>query len=134
MGYLAEVQILLQSGTDPNYANDLGETSLHLAAISESPGIVSALIRAGADLNRATVGGAVAVKENRTPLMWFASSCQKGGVKALLDANAKVNVMNEQGVTVLDLISRFDGDNCDAVRKLLIKKGAKSAVDVEKEL
>ena len=29
-------------------------------------------------------------QENRTPLMWFASSCQKGGVKALLDANAKV--------------------------------------------
>eukprot|EP00961_Rhodomonas_salina_P253831 3430300-Rhodomonas_salina.1 len=79
-GNVEEVVRLLTEGANPDVFNDFGETPLHLAAIGGNVEVVKALISSGANINTLTIQGPAAVQfqgnEKRTPLMWFADSCQ----------------------------------------------------------
>ena len=85
------------------------------------------------------IAGAMDTRERRTPLMHYVQAgCQKASVKILIDAGAQLNIINEEGRTVLDMLSDYEGELCDAVRNLLQGAGAKLALELiaesEKEL
>uniref|UniRef100_A0A7S4NPV0 Ankyrin repeat domain-containing protein n=1 Tax=Guillardia theta TaxID=55529 RepID=A0A7S4NPV0_GUITH len=115
------VNEMLSSGINPDQVlTPSGETAVHLAALSGNLNILHALLQAGANVNVITTGsdGLLPI-EKRTPLMWFASSCQVDGVQALVDAGARADIENENGQTVLALIQNHVGDECAKVRKIL---------------
>ena len=58
---IAAIDFLLDRGVEPNVANDLGATALHMAALRNYPGVIRHLAERGVDLN-------VADREGFTPL------------------------------------------------------------------
>jgi hypothetical protein len=70
-------------------------------------------------------------RERRTPLMHYVQAgCQEASVKVLIQAGAQLNVINEEGRTVLDMLDDYEGEQCEAVRKSLQKGGAKRALEL----
>ncbi len=51
-GHLRAVECLLAKGSDVNAIDDIGQTSLHAASYAGHSSVVSALIRAGAEVNK----------------------------------------------------------------------------------
>ena len=61
------LQVLLDAGADPSFANSLGQTPLHIAALWGNEGALSVLIAEGANLNARNYNG-------QTPLHVLAAS------------------------------------------------------------
>lgn len=85
-GDVAMVSLLLSNRADVNAVNFLGETPLHVGA-SQLP-IVTNLLAAGADVNRAVADGPF---KGWTPLLYAVSWDGTNAAKALLQAGADPN-------------------------------------------
>lgn len=126
-GTLEVVRALLQAGADPNawamgFAEDYGWalTPLHPAAGSNpDPGVVRALIEAGADLD-APSGESYRV--GNSPLHYAAENPNPAVAAALLEAGADVNARSARGRTPLHEAAAGASD--PAVIELLVEAGA----------
>ena len=87
-GNASIISWLLQAGAEPNKAKVTGVTPLMSCANRGVAGAVSALIKAGADVN-ASEG-----RESQTAMMWAASENYHEVVKLLIDAGADVNAVS----------------------------------------
>jgi ankyrin repeat protein len=81
----------LEAGSDPNSANRVGQTALHVAAIWGSLGVARLLIKAGANVEARNELGGV------TPLMFAAQRGQAAFAKMLLESGANRNTKDESG-------------------------------------
>ena len=79
----------LQAGADPNARDKRGWTPLHLAAMSATGEVVTALLEAGANLE--------ARGDGQTPLHWAAMFGTGEAVTALLEAGADPNARDNDG-------------------------------------
>ena len=117
-GKVEEVQKLLASGANPNSKNEWGETVLHVAGIAANVDIIKALLNAGANVDAATAGeykGHTTIVR-RTPLMWMVYSPPKKAfptVKLLVEAGARLDITNEEGKTVVDLVRDMKAASAD---------------------
>jgi len=75
------INLLLKSGAEPNAADGLGRTPLHIAAIAGRVNIIPILVRAGADTARADQFG-------NTPLHYAVSAGKLATVQALINAES----------------------------------------------
>ncbi|KAK2808277.1 hypothetical protein FQN50_004836 [Emmonsiellopsis sp. PD_5] len=87
----AQVELLLQQGVNPNFRFDNQVTPLHLAAVSGSPDIVRALIKAGARLDL------VSTPAGDTPLYAACVAGQLEAVRAFVGAGADINCTTGTG-------------------------------------
>ena len=92
------VRRLLTTGADPDRTNRFGESSLHIAAEGD-PGIIEALLDAGANPNARDAGGV-------TPLMLAAGAGRETSIARLLSAGARLDMKDYQGSSVADWASR----------------------------
>jgi ankyrin repeat protein len=81
-GHTAIVRQLLAANADARATTTEGVTALHLAAMAGVPGTVSALLKAGADVNAVEPGW------NQSPLMLAAARGRTEAVRVLLKAGA----------------------------------------------
>jgi Squalene-hopene cyclase C-terminal domain/Ankyrin repeats (3 copies)/Ankyrin repeat len=118
------VQFLLGRGADPNAPDSSGMTSLHFAVIREDQAMIAALIRAGADVNRATLASAPASDDPGTPLMLAANTepANTSIVSTLLARGARVDTVSRDRETALNR-ARKRGQT--AVVDALIAAGAR---------
>ena len=94
----ADISRCLNTGADPNARDEDGLTPLHYAATeSETPAIVTALVRAGSNPNARDEKG-------RTPLHYAVlKSTTPAVVTALVKAGADLNARSKSGATPLHL-------------------------------
>ena len=92
------VRQLIAEGVDPSFANDIGQTALHVACVWGTQGCVEVLIQAGAKLD------AVNSITGDTPLHLAAQDGDRGdpggraaSVKLLVAAGASTNIKNKKG-------------------------------------
>src|ERR1051325_2816856 len=90
----AQVEKLLQNGTDVNTADDDGTTALMHAAIESDTKMMQLLIDGGANVNAKNAA-------ESTALMYAATDLQK--TRILLDAGADVKVKNKRGTTPMSV-------------------------------
>ncbi|MBI2774776.1 ankyrin repeat domain-containing protein [Candidatus Dependentiae bacterium] len=101
-GELASVDLLLRNGADPNHRDIRGRTPLHMVNSEyqlQPELVINLLIRSGADLNAKN-------NEGRTPLANAVAHYDSGAFKALLDAGA-----NQEGIDE-EIISSFAKCKC----------------------
>ncbi|KAI8507909.1 hypothetical protein Bbelb_141490, partial [Branchiostoma belcheri] len=124
-GDTVRVQQLLAEGVDPNAGRGYRQgSSLHKAAYHGHHGTVSALLRAGADVN------AWDNKQGkRIPLHRAAERGHHETVSVLLTAGADVNAQNQWEYTALHLAAMQGHPKC---AELLLKHGADTALRNEK--
>jgi len=141
------VKALLDSGSDINEKDELGETPLHTAAVGGYREIVSLLIEKGADVNARDVRGLTPVhaaawmgypeiigllidhgadinardKDGVTPLHAAALAGQQETVALLIERGADINAKNKKSLTPLHAAA-LSGDR-DTVA-ILVNKGA----------
>lgn len=150
-GHLAEVRLMLASGTDPNIADEKSWTPLHHAANSGKAEIVEALVSAGARVNVRSRKGwtplSLAVLRRHTPIVrrLLAAGADVTGkngagdpliisaahfnlrisepeiVQALLDAGADPNARDRDGLTPLMWAAAMGPPDLVA---LLLRRGA----------
>jgi len=117
LGRVLNVKTLIANGLDLNTRNMNGDLVLGVAAMHGHPGVVAALLDAGADINATDLYG--------TALHRAAANGQSEVVKLLLarkaDANAKMHYGRHKGATPLFDAAR--SGNTEVVR-LLISAGA----------
>ena len=113
-GHITCVQYLLSAGAEVNGTSADGETSLHMAALSESERLTRLLLAAKADVD------AVA-KTGSTPLLIATQRSATGVVLALLEANANVNYAQPNGTTALIFAANVGDEGAVAT---LLKAGA----------
>jgi cytohesin len=94
-GSLDAVKILITAGSDVNatakdYAGDDGRSILHDAARKGDAKIITALIRAGADVEARD-------NNNETPLYWALGEDHTQAALALVKAGAELNIENNKG-------------------------------------
>ena len=113
-GHWRLCEFLLENGADANFVSpENGETPLHAATSSRRSGnVVSVLLRAGADPNRATIPGketGAFMRDVRTrgetPLHRAAAFAAEETVQLLLDAGARVEVKDSNGDSPLSWAS-----------------------------
>lgn len=112
------VQLLLGAGTDPNLTDSKGSTAIIDAINQKQVGIVSDLIKAGADVN------ANAYVDSNAPIhiaVWLDSPAKLEMIPMLLGAGADINIKNAGGNTPLILAANI-GDK--ETVKLLLEAGA----------
>jgi uncharacterized protein len=124
-GTAQQVQAAIKAGADVNLAEDSEANMLPIEIAAQSnpdPGVVTALARAGADVNEKETNGIV-------PLMFAANGNRNPAViAALLKAGANVNAATTGQVTVLMMAS---ANNAAVVVAALLKGGARvNDVDV----
>ena len=88
------VKSLLAAGADPDDTNRLGESSLHLAAVSD-PNILKSLLDAGANANLRDAGGV-------TPVMVAVAAGREDNIKLLRGSGARLDMKDYQGSSVKD--------------------------------
>ena len=89
------IKILLQAGSNPNIADNHGDTCLHATITGGcSKWIIHTLIENGADVNAAN-------KENVTALMIACGNGRAGTINVFLDAGADPNITDAYGYTCL---------------------------------
>lgn len=114
-GDVAKLQQALDDGANPNYALPDGSLPLAWAADSQSPELVSTLLKAGAKPDAKTS------IDNFSPLV---SACQRGEpaiVSALLNAGANVKRTTATGISPLALCA---GNSSPEIVARLLEKGA----------
>ena len=112
-GHKYVVELLLNGGSDPNKANEMG-TPLHLAVEHDHSDVVQVLLDGGADPNKKNKWG-------RTPLHEAAFNNHKDVVQLLLDREADPNKANFFGETILHVASMWGHKD---VVQLLLDGGA----------
>lgn len=100
-GHLAEVRLMLASGTDPNIPDGKSWTPLHYAANSGKAEIVEALVSAGARVN-------VRSKKGWTPLSLAVLRRHTPIVRRLLAAGADVTGKNGAGDPLIISAAHFN--------------------------
>ncbi len=111
---------LINSGADPEQADNMGFTYLHFAAQLEDPVIVKALLENGADPNAETLMGA-------SPLQLAVVRCKNYDlkrsyetIKLLLEAGADPDKKSNDGFTVRELI---EGQGVPEIEELVCNWG-----------
>jgi ankyrin repeat protein len=122
------VQFLLDRGAAVNAADGSGMTALHIAVTREDQKMIAALIRAGADVNRATLSSTPASDDPGTPLMLAANTepANASIASTLLARGARVNTVSRDGETA---VSRAEKRGQTAVVNALIAAGAQAESD-----
>lgn len=117
---LAVVTLLLEAGADLHARDKDGLTAfLRAAELSRNPGVLSALLRAGADIN-----------ETKDPMGWTALmraarfNPYPDMVQRLLEEGADVDGATAEGFTPLMLVAALRTENPGPVVELLLKAGA----------
>ena len=109
------IKLLLNSGADPNKANNIdGATPLCIASQEGHTDIVNLLLGAGADPNKASDEGA-------NPILVAAQEGHFGVVKLLLGAGSDPNKAKNDGATTLCIASQ---EGYTGIVKLLLGAGA----------
>ncbi len=121
-GQLSAVSYLLFRGADPNqrfaqtslFLNMYeGDTALLMAAFGNHSNVVSALVRAKADVNARNIQGS-------TAMAFLAYHGDTRSIRTLLESRANVNDASEDGFTALMAAAR--NGHADAVRLLVYGK------------
>jgi hypothetical protein len=122
------VDLLLDRGADANLADGSGMIPLHAAVIREDRKMIAALIRAGADVNRATLRSTPASDDPGTPLMLAANiePTNPSIASTLLAGGARVDAVSREGETA---VSRAQKRGQTAVVNALIAAGARPEGD-----
>ena len=90
-GDVAGLRRLLKKKKDPNAANEVGQTGLHLAAMWGHTAAVEVLVKAGADVNQANDWG-------MTPLHYAVEKGEHEIVKLLVQFGADKYAASTKGV------------------------------------
>ncbi|MEW8692685.1 MAG: thioredoxin fold domain-containing protein [Candidatus Thiodiazotropha endolucinida] len=98
IGDTDKISVLLAAGASPNIGDRLGRTPLHLA-MEKPVGITRLLIQAGADVDTRNAGGV-------TALMQAAGLGRRDIVELLLEAQARLDLKDYQGNSVVDWSQR----------------------------
>jgi len=114
------VEFLITQNVNVNYVDPAGINAVFLAADKNKPDILSLLIRAEADVNKARAG--------ETPLFIAAYRGNYDCVKVLADNNANLDVPDQHGTTPLH-VSVIMGNL--STTKLLVERGSK--INVQKK-
>ena len=116
---IAEIQKIIDAGTEVNTKDALDRTPLHLAAFYGQAKIIDLLIDHGAEVD---------VKDHTglTPLLAAVISGGRTSVKALLERGADIQLANREGQTALHLAAATGQPR---MTRLLIERGA----DVQKK-
>jgi ankyrin repeat protein len=98
-GDRAAALALIAAGTDPNAADTRpvighGATPLHFAADADDPGLVRALVAAGAAVNARSLAG-------QTALWWACNAGRAAAARELLAAGADPNIRCTEGYSPL---------------------------------
>ena len=102
------LQLLLQSGADPNAQNDSGIAPLHLAAYPE---IVDVLLDAGANINLKS-------KDGETPLVVQAAEAESFPVmERLLERGADPSIASSSGTALEIAQSREESDKIALLKR-----------------
>ena len=127
-GTAETVQFLLNRGAAVNAPDGSGMTPLHFAVTREDQPMIAALIRAGADVNRATLPSTPASDDPGTPLMLAANTepANASIASTLLARGARVDAVSRDRETAL---SRAQKRGQTAVVDALIAAGAKPESD-----
>ncbi|OQS07769.1 serine/threonine-protein kinase TNNI3K isoform X6 [Thraustotheca clavata] len=124
-GNLEQVKSLLTKGVNCNsYTNQVGDTSLYVAAENGHKDVVSTLINAGANIHQ---GGSY----GWTPLLIAAENGHKDIVSVLINAGSNINQADYYGET--PLLAAADNGHKDVVSQqstMLDKKSIKDIVSV----
>ena len=116
----ARVRLLVESGTNPNQADDQSRTALHYAAMNGNLQITAILIKAKAKLDPKD-------KLGNTPLHLAADRSQAEVVQLLLDVGVPIDAENKSGMTPL-MIAASRG-NIEIVQALLAKGASVTKTD-----
>jgi len=126
-GGLRIAAYLIERGADPRFADDDGETALHMAALGGHLPIASFLIDRGADINARTHASGL---HGLTPLSLAAKlflddeetetqrEMHLEMIKLLLDRGADINAQDDDGQTALHLAAS-ELDNVKRLQNLL---------------
>ncbi len=122
------VQFLLDRGAALNAPDGSGMTPLHFAVTREDQAMIAALIRAGADVNRATLPSTPASDDPGTPLMLAANTepANASIASTLLARGARVDAASRERETAL---SRAQKRGQTVVVDALIAAGARPESD-----
>lgn len=107
------VELLLQTGADPNMANKNSLTPLILATDKDNEAIVTLLLKAGADVNKAN-------KHGETPILVATGRKNEAIVKILLRAGAISNMSSDKNQTPLD-VARSSKTGNTSIAKMLFE-------------
>lgn len=111
-----KIQLLIDSGMNPNVKDMLGRTGLMYSASKGNQAVIHELIAKGANLNAQDDTGF-------TALMLAVKPDNQAMVELLVKAGANVNLQNEDGRTALHMAATFL-DNPRVIARLLLDEGA----------
>ncbi|XP_023319394.1 ankyrin-1-like [Trichogramma pretiosum] len=114
-GHTRVAASLLESGADPNLANNLGQTPLHVVCNRPDRDSARIFLNASEAVNRA-VQVNVQDRLGNTPLHLAAECSNARAIKTLLRRGARPNLVNRHGLTTLHVICKRDCDDDDLLK------------------